>query len=149
MKNNYLKISLIAVLLALLVNCKKDEPNINITPVPNHEIRIFNRSGTQGVAKQFTYLTLTPTEAGESEVPLEFVCNPQSDVFLKIYLSKITFFKVKLSLYKNGPSIWWNSIAFAPDGISSINIQNNASGFGCCTYLNNLLLSDGNDLPAN
>ena len=122
----------------LAANCKKDETTTTPTPpVTNYTITINNFTGDP--TKQFTYMTLTPIEAGGQELSYNFVINPNENTTISLYLTNITFYKISVYLYKNGPSIWWDSIALEPNKNSRINIRNNNNNYILYSDINSLL----------
>jgi hypothetical protein len=136
----------LGITLILSFACKKDINTI-IPPTPpasNYTISINNL--TNFPPKQFTYITLTPLETSDTELSYEFVCDPNITIDYSFYISKITFFKIRVYLYKNGPSIWWNSIALEPNKTSLIQLINGTGNYMDNTNFNSVK-PDGCDIP--
>jgi tetratricopeptide (TPR) repeat protein len=91
----------------------------------NHTITITNYTHlTQNEpARQFTYMTIAPVDSTSPEVGYTFVSNPGTTVSVKIYIPKTGFYKVRIYLYENGPSIWWDRLALAVDGKTEVNLR--------------------------
>lgn len=141
--NNLLLNLLIISLLILANSCKKDDVTDPPSTLPNYKISINNL--TNFPARQFTYITLTPTEAGGTEQAYEFVCDPNKTIDVNFYISKITFYKVRIYIQKNGQSVWWNSVAFEPNKTSLIQLLNSSGNFLDNSNLNSLK-PDGCDI---
>jgi hypothetical protein len=68
-------------------------------------------------------MTIAPVDSSSPEVGYTFVSNPGTTVSVKIYIPKTGFYKVRIYLYENGPSIWWDSFALGIGGTTNIELR--------------------------
>jgi len=124
-------VELTALMISLVVflsSCGKEN---STSPVENHTIYISNEgtSNPYGVhAKQFTSLKLTPTDSSSESVTYNFVSNPGTTISVKVKVPTIKQYKIVVYTAE-GQFIFWNSIAMAPDGTTTIKLLANSNGF--------------------
>lgn len=125
---------LMVFLTVFLSSCDKKE---NITnPIGNHTISITNYGSISnpqdpnGVGpKQFTSLTLTPTDSSSNTVTYNFVSNPDNTtISIEVNIPKSTLYRIVIYT-ADGHFIFWNSIAMAPGGKTTIILLANTNGF--------------------
>lgn len=112
----------------------------------NHVITIEN-AGTntvQCVARQFTRLTLTPSGGGTS-TSYDFVCSPQTSVTVPVTLPQTGTYTLRIAT-QTGAAIWWDDLAMAVGGTTSVALSTNNVGFFDNSYAAGLR-STGNDIP--
>lgn len=116
----------------------------------NHTI-IINNAGSNTIecsARQFTLITVEPTDSSSSELKYTFVSNPNTTISVGIKIPKTGFYKLTFSLYEGGPSIWWDSIALQTGSTTDVVLSTNNVGFYDNSYVAGIR-SSGNDIPKN
>jgi len=128
-------VELTALMISFLVflsSCGKEN---STSPVENHTIYISNEGSSSNpqdpngvTAKQFTSLKLTPTDSSSESVTYNFVSNPGTTISVKVNVPKINQYTIVVYT-ADGQFIFWNSIAMAPDGTTTITLMANSNGF--------------------
>jgi hypothetical protein len=131
--------------MLLLGSCKKEN---NSSPATNHVINIENQ-GTLGppcVAKQFTSLTLTPTDGSSAAVTYTYVANASccTSTPVNVTLPKTTTFKLEV-FSSSGQKIWWNNMAMAVSGTTRVILVGNGGNFTLSSSCN-FIPADGSTL---
>ncbi|HET8733881.1 MAG TPA: hypothetical protein VFM45_08925 [Anaeromyxobacteraceae bacterium] len=112
----------------------------------NHVVTIQN-DGTntvQCVARQFTRLTLTPSAGGAARA-YDFVCSPYASVEVHVTLPETGTYRLRLET-PAGAGIWWDGLAMAVGGTTTVAVSTNNVGFYDNSYAAGLR-STGNDIP--
>lgn len=110
-----------------------DGPDIGVDtdpPAPNHKLQLYNYSGNlnRACAKQLQQLVLTP-EGDGAPIVRSFLSNPGDESIEWVYISEIEDYRIEVVESPGGESIWWDGMALAPGGTTTIFVEGINTGF--------------------